>query len=814
MRNASVVAVAVAVWLGALATVGTNAAPQAAPPQAPTEYQATVKQYCVTCHNERLKTGDLVLDKVNLDNVAADAQVWEKVIRKLRLGAMPPQGMPRPDEATLKAFVASLDNTLDASYRAHVNPGRSPVHRLNRAEYRNAIRELLAIDVDVDQWLPADDTSYGFDNISDILRISPLLVSRYLTAAEKISAVAAGDPDIVAETRIWKIPFDTSQDRHVPGMPLGTIGGIRFHYNFPLDAEYEFKTETWDSEFGGTRGLSGLEQPYTFEVTVDGEKVYSATVGGTEFNDLNYRSTADAMKAAEERMAGRVRVKAGPHDVTFQIVPPSSKGITQEHLQPTIRSSPDAQETLGAPRLTSVLISGPVNPTGPGDTPSRRKIFTCRPTASRDELACATTILSTIARRAYGRSITAVERDELLDFYRRARADRPFEGAIQAALPRILSGPEFLIRNHAAPARVAAGAVYQITDAELASRLALFLWSSIPDDELIDVAAQGKLKDPVVLEQQVRRMLKDPRSDALVNNFTGQWLSVRSLKTSEPVVNLFPDFDDNLRNAFQREVELFFGSVVQEDRSAIDLLTADYTFVNERLAKHYGIPNIYGPRFRRVALTPDLDMRRGLLGKGALLTVTSQAARTSPVIRGKWFLTTFLGVSPPDPPPNVPAIKEKPADSTGNLKAPTMRQTLEAHHANPTCATCHKTFEPMGFALENFDAVGGWRTLDEGQPIDATGVVPDGTKLSGVATLRDLTVRYQDQFVRVIAEKLVTYALGRGVEYQDMPLVRSIVRDSAASKYRFSSLIFGIVKSQAFQMNMKTGESSQLRAAR
>ena len=616
---------------------------------------------------------------------------------------MPPQGMPRPDETTLKGFVASLENTLDASYRANLNPGRSPAHRLNRAEYRNAIRELLAIDVDVDQWLPADDTSYGFDNISDILRISPLLVSRYLTAAEKISAVAVGDPEIASETRTWKIPFDTSQDRHVPGLPLGTIGGIRFQYNFPLDAEYEFKTETWDSEFGGTRGLSGLEQPYTFEVTVDGEKVYSTTVGGTEFNDLNYRSTADAMKAAEERMSGRVAVKAGPHDVTFHIVPPSSKGITQEHLQPTIRSSPDAQETLGAPRLTSVLISGPVNPTGSGDTPSRRKIFTCRPASSRDELSCATTILSTIARRAYGRALTAVERDELLDFYRRARADRPFEGAIQAALPRILSGPEFLIRNHAAPARVAAGAVYPITDAELASRLALFLWSSIPDDELLDLATQGKLRNPGVLEQQVRRMLADKRSDALVKNFAGQWLWLRNLPNVSPDLYGFPDFDDNLRKSFVTETELFFGSIVRDDRSALTLLNADYTFVNERLARHYGIPNVYGPRFRRVTLTD--ENRRGLLGQGSILTVTGVGV--APVQRGKWVLSQLLNSPPPPPPPDVPALEQ-----SASATAHSVRQMLEVHRNNAVCATCHRMMDPIGLALENFDAVGKWRTTD------------------------------------------------------------------------------------------------------
>jgi len=457
------------------------------------------------------------------------------------------------------------------------------------------------------------------------------------------------------------------------------------------------------------------------------------------------------------------------------------------------------------PHVGQVWIEGPHNAEGATDTASRRKIFVCRPASPRDETTCARTIISTLVKHAYRRSVAASVVGSLMEFYLEGRSEGgSFDQGIETALQRILVDPEFIYRGEREPGALSAGKSYRVSDLALASRLSFFLWSSIPDDELIDIAAQGKLKDPAVLEQQVKRMLADPRSDALVANFTGQWLSVRSLKTSEPVVNLFPDFDDNLRNAFQRETELFFGSIVHEDRSVLDLLTADYTFVNERLAKHYGIANLYGPQFRRVTLAPELDMRRGLLGKGALLTVTSQAARTSPVIRGKWFLQTFLGVSPPDPPPNVPQIKEKPADTTGNAKAPTMRQIMEAHHTNPSCNTCHQIFEPMGLALENFDAVGTWRTQDEGSPIDATGVLVDGTKVDGVASLRDVLVRYSDTFVRVVTERLLTYALGRGVEYQDMPMVRSIVRESAAGKYKFSSLVLNIVKSDPFQMNMKT----------
>jgi hypothetical protein len=462
-----------------------------------------------------------------------------------------------------------------------------------------------------------------------------------------------------------------------------------------------------------------------------------------------------------------------------------------------------------------VWIEGPYNAAGASDTASRKKIFVCRPAAKGDEASCARTIISTLVKHAFRRPAQPSEVASLMEFYQAGRTDGgTFDDGIEAALQRVLADPEFVYRLEPEPARLAAGKSYRISDLALASRLSFFLWSSVPDDELIDIAAQGKLKEPAVLEKQVRRMLADPKSEALISNFTGQWLSVRSLKTSEPVVNLFPDFDDNLRAAFQREAELFFGSIVREDRSILDLLTGDYTFVNERLAKHYGIPNVYGPQFRRVTLPAELDTRRGLLGKGALLTVTSNAARTSPVARGKWFLQTFLGVSPPDPPPNVPAIKEQPVDTTGNAKPPTMRQTMEAHRTNPVCASCHKIFEPMGLALENFDAVGAWRTLDGDSPIDASGVLVDGTKIDGVVGLRDSLVRRSDQFVRVVTEKMLTYALGRGLEYQDMPMVRSIVHDAGAGKYKFTSIMMGIVKSAPFQTNSKLPDSSPQRAAR
>jgi hypothetical protein len=512
-----------------------------------------------------------------------------------------------------------------------------------------------------------------------------------------------------------------------------------------------------------------------------------------------------------------VPITAGLHavGVTFLATNDVPGSELNKPFQRTMNTPGSIPGFLFYPHVGQVTIEGPFEAAGAADTASRRKIFVCRPATPDEETPCARRIVSTLAKQAFRRPTTAADLTSLMEFYEAGRSEGgSFEDGVEAALQRILADPEFIYRGEHEPAGVTAGKTYRLSDLELASRLSFFLWSSIPDDELIDVAAEGKLRTPAVLEQQVRRMLADPRSQALVSNFTGQWLSVRSLRTSEPVVNLFPDFDDNLRNAFQREIELFFDSIVHEDRSVLDLLDADYTFVNERLAKHYGIPNIYGPQFRRVTLGPDLDMRRGLIGKGALLTVTSNPARTSPVTRGKWFQQTFLGVAPPDPPPGVEGIQDKPPDNTGNLKKPSMRQTLEAHRTNPVCASCHKIFEPVGIALENFDAVGAWRTHDEGEPIDASGVLADGTPLDGVSSLRNAMVAYSDQFVRVVTEKLLTYALGRGVEHHDMPTVRSIVRQAEPERFRFSSLVLAIVKSDSFQMNMKTAAPAEQRAAR
>jgi hypothetical protein len=753
--------------------------------------RALLDQYCVTCHNARLKTANLLLDQIDLDNLGAHAEVAEKIVRRVRAGLMPPAGMKRPDQATLDAFAQWVEDAIDRDAPGHVPaPG---LHRMNRTEYANAIRDLLALEVDAGKFLPPDDSTRGFDNIAGALTMSPALLEAYLSASGKISRLAIGTSTAPTQA-VFDVPADTAQNHHIEGLPFGTRGGLLISHEFPADGLYSFTvkgvTGYFQAVLGGVRG----EQ---LEVTVDGERVKLFDW------DKEIANTTGLGKATP-----RVPIKAGLHKVGVTFLATNDIPGTElnKPFQRTMNTPGSIPGFLFYPHVGQVIIEGPFEATPATDTDSRRRIFTCRPAAPAQETACARTIISTLARRAFRRPVTPADQRLLLDFFREGRTEGgSFDAGIEAALQRILADPEFIYRGEREPAGLAPGRSYRIGDLALASRLSFFLWSSIPDDELIDVAAQGRLREPAVLERQVRRMLKDRRADALIGNFTGQWLGVRSLRTAEPVVNLFPDFDDNLRLAFQREIELFFGSIVREDRSVLDLLSASDTFVNERLAKHYGIPNIYGPQFRRVTLPSALDSRRGLLGKGALMTVTSAAARTSPVTRGKWYLQTFLGVTPPDPPPNVPALEEKALDTTGNLKTPTMRQTLEAHRRNPVCASCHQIFEPMGLALENFDAVGAWRTLDEGQPIDATATLPDGTRVDGVSSLRASLVAHGDQFVRVITEKLLTYALGRGVEYQDMPTVRSVVRGAARRNYSFSSLVLGVVNSQPFQTNLKAG---------
>jgi hypothetical protein len=790
---ASVAPISVAVVSGQ-----TPAAP--GQPSGAAEQRAVIDRYCVGCHNAKLKTANLELDKLDLTHLGEHAEIGEKVVRKLRAGMMPPAGVPHPPAAALNGLISWMENELDHSALTYLPP--PGLHRLNRTEYTNAIRDVLGLQVDATKFLPPDDSTHGFDNIAGALTLSPALMEAYLSAAGKISRLAIGDISSPSQA-VFEVPSDTAQNYHVEGLPFGTRGGILIKYQFPVDGEYTFKvkgvTGYFQAVLGGVKG----EQ---LEVTVDGERVRLFDW------DKEISNTTGNGKSTQ-----RIPIKAGLHTVGVTFLATNDIPGTELNrpFQRTMNTPGSIPGFLFYPHVGQVWIEGPYESEGASDTASRRKIFVCRPATPHDEASCARTIASKLVKHAFRRPATERDLSSLMEFYQAGRSDGgSFDDGIEAVVQRVLADPEFVYRLEPEPAGLPPGKTYRITDLALASRLAFFLWSSVPDDELVDVAAQGKLRDPAVLETQVRRMLADPKFDALITNFTGQWLSVRSLRTSEPVVNLFPDFDDNLRFGFQREIELFFGSIAHEDRSILDLLNADYTFVNERVAKHYGIPNVYGPQFRRVILTSDLDMRRGLLGKGGLMTVTSNAARTSPVTRGKWFLQTFAGVSPPDPPPNVPAIKDRPPDNTGNNKPPTMRQTMEMHHTNPTCASCHSLFEPMGLALENFDATGAWRTLDGESSIDATGVLVDGTKVDGVSSLRTWLMAHADQFARVVTEKLLTYALGRGVEYQDMPLVRSIVRDSAPGNYKFTSIVLGIVKSPAFQLNMKTTAEGQQQASR
>ena len=708
---------------------------------------------------------------------------------------MPPVGAPRPDAATSDALATWLENTLDRAAAAKPDPGRPALHRLNRAEYTNAIRDLLAVDVDASALLPPDDSSSGFDNNADVLGVSPALLERYLGAARKIGALAVGDPGITPSTDTYRIRGDTSQDAHTEGLPLGTRGGIIVRHNFPLDGEYVINVKLLETTLATIRGL---EFPHTLEVLLDGERVHAAVVGGEKDFVASSVNTTDVVNSVEARLTVRLPVRAGPHTVAATFVQKTS-AENAGRMQQFVRTTVDTTDHTGVPHVESVTIAGPFKPTGPGDTPSRRRVFVCRPTGPSTEAPCATKIVTTLARRAYRRPVTPSEVNRLMAFYDSGRKAGTFDTGIERALRAILASSKFTFRLEAEPAEVPPGAPYRISDLDLASRLSFFLWSSIPDDELVDVASRGELKKPAVLEHQVQRLLADPRSVALIDNFAGQWLQLRNLRASLPDQNEFPDFDDNLRQAFKRETELLFQSIIRENRNVTDLLTADYTFVNERLAAHYGIPDVYGSHFRRVTVTD--EARKGLLGKGAILLVTSQPDRTSPVVRGKWILDNLLGSPPPPPPSNVPPLEA----SRGNTPK-TLREQMEAHRANPVCASCHKLMDPIGFALENFDAVGAWRTRDAGAPIDASGQLTDGTKVDGVVSLREALLKRPEVFVTTFTEKLLTYALGRGLDYHDRPAVRAIVREAAGRDYRFSALVMAMVRSAPFQMRMKPQE--------
>jgi len=695
-------------------------------------------------------------------------------------------------------MAAWLETSLDHAAAVRPDPGRPLLRRLNRTEYANAVRDLLDLEVDPASLLPPDDSGYGFDNNADILVVSPVLLERYLSAAGQISSLAIGDPETRPGSQTIRIRQDASQDRHIEGLPLGTVGGGMAKLNLRLDGEYAINVKYFRTNLGAMRGL---EYEHQIEITVDGERVHLGKFGGNDDFKWALENITMAADDAERRSAVRLKLKAGPHEIGVAFL--ETPGENTLRLQPFIRSSNDTLDPSGHAHVDSFTVTGPFDATGPGDTPSRRRVFICIPKTAADEEPCARRILTTLVRRAYRGFDKPVDLDRLMTFYKSEREGKNFERGIQMALQRLLSSPKFVFRAETDPASVAPGAIYRVNDLELASRLSFFLWSSIPDDELLSVASQGKLKN-AALDQQIKRMLRSPKAQALVQNFAGQWLYLRNLKNQIPNSLEFPDFDDNLRQALQKETELFFNSIVDEDRNVLDLMTADYTFLNERLAKHYGVPNIYGSQFRRVAITD--EARKGLLGQGSILMVTSHTDRTSPVVRGKWILENLLGAPPPPPPAMVPPLKESAEREGGKILS--MRERMEEHRQNPACASCHSIMDPIGFAMENFDAVGAWRTNEARVPIDASGQLLDGTKVNGVVELKKALLREPDRFVATFTEKMMTYALGRGLAYYDMPTVRKIVRDSAGNNYKFSSIISEIVKSTPFQMRLKASGAS------
>jgi len=788
---------ALSLVIGAIVmTAGAGRATLQGPAVAPPP-RAVLDKYCVTCHNQRARTGGLALDSLDPAHVDVQPAVWEAVVRKLRTRTMPPQGMPRPDDAAVASMTSWLTEALDRAASAP-NPGRPLLRRLNRAEYGNVIRDLLALEVDVRSLLPADDSAFGFDNNADLQVVSPSLLDRYLSAADRVSALAIGDPLTAPGSESYYTRGDQSQSQHLEGLPLGTVGGIGVRHTFPLDGEYQFQVALVRTNLEATRGL---EQPHQLEIAIDGERVFLGTIGG----DAEAGQTGvitEKSDATDARLRVRVHVKAGPRLVTATFVRKIAENTNR--LRPFLRSNAGTYDSTGRPHVKSLTVTGPFNPTGPGDTPSRRRVFTCHPTATSSEDGCARRILTTLARRAYRRPVDESDVAPLLTFYRAGRRTGTFEAGVQLALRRLLASPMFVFRVEDNPASIASGAVYRVSDVELASRLSFFLWSSMPDDALLDVAAANRLHVPAVLEAQVQRMLADPKADALVENFAGQWLHIRNLQNIAPNTDEFPDFDNDLRDAFRRETELFFRSIIREDRNVLDLLTADYTFVNERLAKHYGVQGVYGSQFRRVTLAE--DARRGLLGKGSILLVTSHADRTAPTLRGKWILENLLGTPPPAPPGNVP-----PFEQTAGPTPRTIRERMEIHRANPSCASCHRSMDALGFTLENFNAVGAWRTRDAGLDVNAQGTMADGEAAVGVTGLRAALLKRPEVFVQTLTEKLMTYGLGRGLQYYDMPAIRGILRDAAAQDNRFSSIVVGIVKSTPFQMRRKVEATAEAR---
>ena len=787
------------VALLALAACALAAPPASAAAEATAaEVAETLDRYCAACHNDRivngrdtapsmlvsqLRTTGLAVDTLDVERVGSDSDAWERVIRKLESRTMPPPGRPRPDDATYDGVVAWLETELDRAAAEAPNPGRRPaLHRLSRTEYQNAVRDLLALDhlpkeFDVATLLPADNATSGFDNLAELLFVSPATLERYLAAARKISRLAVGDTNMPPIVDRYQLDRDLIQDAHLDGLPLGTRGGAVIRSHLPADGEYVVTVEF----------AAAARDEHDVEVSVDGERVELVTIGG---RPLVRGASGVFVFEAEPPVDVRMPLRAGPREVAVAFL--EKTGANHESL---VRASRRAQRR--EPAIATVTISGPYGVDGSGDTPSRRRIFTCTPDGGASAEPCAREILSTLARRAYRRPVTDDDLDVLMPFYADGAAAGGFERGIQQGLERLLVSPEFLFRIERDPADVAPGDSYRVNDLELASRLSFFLWSSVPDDQLLDRAVAGELRDPAVLEAEVRRMLADDRARALTENFAEQWLYLRDVEAKEPDPAFFPEFDENLRQAFSRETELFIDSVLRGGGPVTDLLTADYSFVNERLAKHYGIPHVYGSHFRRVSLA-DTE-RRGLLGQGGILTLTSYATRTSPVLRGKWILENLLAAPPPPPPPDIPSLEETADDGA----ALSMRAAMERHRANPACASCHAQMDPLGFALENFDAIGRWRDRGESnETIDASGILPDGSAFEGPEGMREALLRDERRFVATIAEKLLTYALGRNVESFDMPAVRDIVRNAEADDYSFESIVVGIAESIPFQMRL------------
>jgi len=774
-------AVATAALVSAL-IVGTQGVAAQVQPVRPVAAPAAVfTQYCVTCHNTRLKTAGLVLDPTRLTDVNASAETWEKVVRKLRARAMPPAGAPRPDNATYDSTATFLETELDRASIAHPQLGKLPlVHRLTRTEYQNAVRDLLAVEalpneVRIDLLLPPDNISSGFDNIADLLFVSPSNMERYLDAARKVARLAVGDPAMPVLVNIHKLEPEHPQDERVDDLPFGTRGGLAVRSEFPVDGTYIVKVDL----------AGGGRERHDLEITVDGARAALRTIG----DEAPAGGRGRGRGAATAPLEFPLPLTAGPKVIGVSFVQ-HTEARDESTLRPRMRSRGTQ------PAIASVTISGPYDVKGPGDAPSRKRVFVCRPSTTASELPCARQILSTLARRAYRHPIVEADLQDLLPFFAAGRKEGGFDRGIQRAIERLLVSSQFLFRIERPPANVAPGAVYRVSDLELASRLSFFLWSSIPDDELLDAAIAGRLNDPKLLDAQVRRMLADPRSDSLVTNFAAQWLFLRDIDTKHPDEILFPNFDETLRDALRRETELFISSILRENRNVTELLTANYTFLNERLARHYGIPNVKGSYFRRVTL-PDGSVRGGLLGQGSILTLTSYSTRTSPVLRGKWVLENLLSSAPPPPPADIPALRTE-AVSTG--KPLTMREAMAQHRANPSCAGCHARMDPIGFAMENLDAVGAWRDLDGFNPIDAVGVFPDGTKFDGLAGLKKELLRQSDQFVMTMAEKMLMYAVGRNLQYYDAPALRAVLREAGANGNTMPALVIAVVKSRPFQM--------------